>query len=82
MKINDEIVQVSLWKAAVPRRLAREARPQVEAGGRGVWVSLRLSRCGRGAGSGGHLQGVQGTRMERGTEGRGRQAPWLAPVTE
>lgn len=48
MKINKKVVQVSLWKGAVPRRLAWEARTQVEAGGGGVWVSLQLSRRGRG----------------------------------
>lgn len=80
MKRNKKIVQVSLWKEGAPRRLAWEARTQVEAGGGGVWVSLQLSR-GPGAGSGGHLRDGAG---DAGGAGQRREAGRLRgwPVTE
>lgn len=49
----------------VPRRLAREACARVKAGGRGIWVSLRLSRCGRALAQEGMFRMVQGTQVER-----------------
>lgn len=70
MKRNKKIVQVSLWKEGVPRRLAWEACTQVEAGGGGVWVSLQLSRGGRGLAQEGIFGMVQGTQAEQGRGGR------------
>lgn len=79
--IKTEASAVLTEEGSGPRRLARDARTQVKAGGRGG-LGLPAALTPRpGAGSGGHLQdgaedaGGEGGRVEWG----GGQAPWPGP---
>lgn len=70
MKRKPKIVQFSLWKEAVPRRLARDACTQVKAGGRGVLVFLQLACCDWGLAQEGIFRMVQRMEVEWGEERR------------